>query len=174
MAAVLLKLTLNGQTVSTETAPTASLLDVVRDTGLTGTKEGCRVGVCGLCTVMVNDMPVSSCLYLAGCAQDADVWTVEGIAERQPGLVDAFVDAEGMQCGICTPGQIVAVASMGPEVQGEQAVRQYLSGNLCRCTGYVTIVAAACAYQAARWRDDHGYRPDPGRQRHDETDSRGD
>jgi aerobic carbon-monoxide dehydrogenase small subunit len=145
---MLLKLTLNGRAVSAETPTTASLLDVLRDTGLTGTKEGCRVGVCGLCTVIVDDKPVSSCLYLAACAQDADVWTVEGIAETQPELIDDFVAAEGMQCGICTPGQIVAVASMGPEVQGEQAIRRYLSGNLCRCTGYVRIVAAACAYQA--------------------------
>jgi carbon-monoxide dehydrogenase small subunit len=171
---VLLKLTLNGLAVSTETTTTASLLDVLRDTGLSGTKEGCRVGVCGLCTVIVDDKPVSSCLYLAACAQDADVWTVEGIAERQPELIDAFVAADGMQCGICTPGQIVAIASMGPEVQGEDAVRRYLSGNLCRCTGYVSIVAAACAYQAGRRRNDHREGQRPGCQRHDGKDSRGD
>ncbi|MGH3302933.1 MAG: (2Fe-2S)-binding protein [Streptosporangiaceae bacterium] len=167
---MLLKLTLNGRAVSAEAATTASLLDVLRDSGLTGTKEGCRVGVCGLCTVIVDDKPVSSCLYLAACAQDADVWTVEGIAERQPELIGAFVAADGMQCGICTPGQIVTVASMGPEVQGEQAVRRYLSGNLCRCTGYVSIVAAACAYQAARRSEDRRDRRGPGCERHEGKD----
>jgi aerobic-type carbon monoxide dehydrogenase small subunit (CoxS/CutS family) len=140
----------NGRPFSAQAPAAASLLDVLRDAGLTGTKEGCRIGVCGLCTVIVDGLPVSSCLYLAGCVQGADVWTVEGVAQRQPEIVDAFVACEGMQCGICTPGQVVMAASMGPEVQGEQAIRRYLSGNLCRCTGYASIVEAVRTCQEAR------------------------
>lgn len=139
--------TVNGEPLVAEVAPTASLLEVLRGAGLTGTKEGCRIGVCGLCSVLVDGLPVSSCLYLAGCAEGAEVLTVEGIAAQAPELVQAFVEREGMQCGICTPGQVVAVASMGPEVQGEAAVRRHLSGNLCRCTGYATIVEAAEAFR---------------------------
>ena len=140
----------NGEELVADAPPTASLLDVLRDAGLTGTKEGCRIGVCGVCTVLVDDLPVSSCLFLAGCAEGREVWTVEGMADRRPEVVDAFVACEGMQCGICTPGQVMAVASMGPEVEGDEEVRRYLSGNLCRCTGYGTILEAARAAREAR------------------------
>lgn len=133
----------NGAAFEADVPATASLLDTLRAAGLTGTKEGCRVGVCGLCTVLVDDRPVSSCLFLAGCAEGADVWTVEGMATRAPWAVEAFVEHEGMQCGICTPGQVVAVASMDRDIATEPEVRRYLSGNLCRCTGYGTIVEAA-------------------------------
>ncbi|HWG64906.1 MAG TPA: 2Fe-2S iron-sulfur cluster-binding protein [Streptosporangiaceae bacterium] len=145
-----LETNVNGRPFGAEVPATASLLEVLRDAGLTGTKEGCRIGVCGVCTVIVNGLPVSSCLYLAGCAQGADVRTVEGVAEHQPELAEAFIACEGMQCGICTPGQVVTAASMGPEVQGEDEVRQYLSGNLCRCTGYASIVEAVRAYQSRK------------------------
>jgi len=147
---VKLQAQVNGSPFEADVPAASSLLDVLRGAGLSGTKEGCRVGVCGLCTVLVDGRPVSSCLYLAGCADDADVWTVEGMAVRAPSVVGAFVEHEGMQCGICTPGQVVAVASMGPEVRGEDAVRRYLGGNLCRCTGYGTIVEAALDAQDRR------------------------
>ncbi len=140
----------NGSAFEADVAATSSLLEVLRAAGMTGTKEGCRVGVCGVCTVLVDDRPVSSCLYLAGCAEGTDIWTVEGMAARAPTVVDAFVECEGMQCGICTPGQVVAVASMGPDVGDEEDVRHYLSGNLCRCTGYGTIVEAALEAQRRR------------------------
>lgn len=142
-----LAFTLNGRPVDVEASSTAMLVDVVRATGLTGTKEGCGAGVCGVCTVLVDDRPVSSCLYLAPCADGADVWTVEGLADRFPKVVDAFVKEEGMQCGICTPGQVAAVCGLALEQPGadEDAIRDYLNGNLCRCTGYQTIVAAAKA-----------------------------
>lgn len=137
----------NGSAFEADVPATSSLLEVLRAAGMSGTKEGCRVGVCGVCTVLVDDRPVSSCLYLAGCAEGSDIWTVEGMEARAPRIVDAFVECEGMQCGICTPGQVVTVASMGPDLRDEAAVRHYLAGNLCRCTGYGTIVEAALAVQ---------------------------
>jgi aerobic-type carbon monoxide dehydrogenase small subunit (CoxS/CutS family) len=140
--------TVNGSSLHAEVTATASLLDVLRDAGLTGTKEGCRIGVCGLCTVAVGGLPVSSCLYLAACADGTEIVTVEGVAARSPELVDAFVACEGMQCGICTPGQVVTASTMGPDVRGDDAVRRYLSGNLCRCTGYASIVEAVAAHHA--------------------------
>ena len=138
--------TVNGAPFGVDASATASLLEVLRDAGLTGTKEGCRVGVCGVCTVMVDGLPVSACLYLAACAQGADVWTVEGVAARQPDLIDTFVGCEAMQCGICSPGQVVTIASMEPGTRDEATIRGYLGGNLCRCTGYATIVEAAETY----------------------------
>jgi aerobic-type carbon monoxide dehydrogenase small subunit (CoxS/CutS family) len=140
------KFTLNGQPREADVPSTASLLDVIRDLGLTGTKAGCRIGVCGVCTVLVDGLPVSSCLYLAHCADGADVWTVEGIAGRHPEVVDSFVRCEGLQCGICTPGQVVTAAAARAELGADldqERLREYLTGNLCRCTGYATIVEAA-------------------------------
>lgn len=146
------KFTLNGQPAEVDAPGGASLLDVIRGRGLTGTKAGCRIGVCGVCSVLVDGLPVSSCLYLAHCADGADVRTAEGIAQTDPGIVDAFVRCEGMQCGICTPGQVVAAraaaAELGPGASEEQ-LREYLIGNLCRCTGYATIIEAAQAATAA-------------------------
>jgi len=138
---------LNGVPVDTDVAATAPLVDVVRGLGATGTKEGCGAGVCGVCTVLVDDRPVSSCLFLAPCADGADVWTVEGLRERFPEVVAAFVAREGMQCGICTPGQVVAACAY--KIAGlparEDAVRAFLNGNLCRCTGYATVVRSVLA-----------------------------
>jgi len=149
---VKLSFTLNGEAVETAADPAVLLVDLVRDLGLTGTKEACGVGVCGLCTVLVDDLPVSSCLYLAACADGADVWTVEGVARREPGLIEAFAEHEGMQCGICTPGQVVAAAALAREnpAATEAEIREHHAGNLCRCTGYQTIAASVRAYLAAR------------------------
>jgi aerobic carbon-monoxide dehydrogenase small subunit len=143
---------LNGENVQTSAEPGVLLVDLVRDLGLTGTKEACGVGVCGLCTVLVDDLPVSSCLYLAACADGADVWTAEGLASEEPGLIQAFVDQEGMQCGICTPGQIVAAAALARENPSatEADIHEHQAGNLCRCTGYQTISASVRTYLAAR------------------------
>jgi aerobic carbon-monoxide dehydrogenase small subunit len=139
---------LNGEEIGCEVAPDALLIDVIRDLGLTGTKEGCAVGVCGACTVLVREVPVCSCLYLAAMAEGAEVWTVEGIAAREPALIECFVDAEGMQCGICTPGQVVSAFALGLDhaQATEDEIRQFMSGNLCRCTGYVTITEAVRTY----------------------------
>ena len=144
--------TLNGGVVDADIEPDTLLVDMIRGWGLTGTKEACGVGVCGLCTVLVNDLPVSSCLYLAACAAGADLWTVEGLARDDPGLVTAFAEQEGMQCGICTPGQVVAAAALAREQPAatDADIREYMSGNLCRCTGYQTIAASVRAYLDAR------------------------
>ncbi|MQA88274.1 MAG: 2Fe-2S iron-sulfur cluster binding domain-containing protein [Streptosporangiales bacterium] len=143
---------LNGAPVETEAEPDALLVDVIRGLGLTGTKEGCGVGVCGLCTVLVDDLPVSSCLYLAACARGSQVWTAEGLAREEPELVQAFVEHEGMQCGICTPGQVMAAAALvrGCPGASEAEIRDHQAGNLCRCTGYQTIVESVRACLASR------------------------
>jgi aerobic carbon-monoxide dehydrogenase small subunit len=143
---------LNGEEIACEAAADALLIDVIRDLGNTGTKEGCAVGVCGACTVLVREVPVCSCLYLAAMAEGAEVWTVEGIAERDPVLIESFVEREGMQCGSCTPGQVVSAFAFGLDHQQatESEIRQFMSGNLCRCTGYVTITEAVRSYLERR------------------------
>jgi aerobic-type carbon monoxide dehydrogenase small subunit (CoxS/CutS family) len=141
---VKLRLAVNGAPLEVEIEPDALLLDVLREHGRLDVKEGCGVGVCGACTVLVGDLPVSSCLYLAACTEGREVWTASGVAERQPSLRDAFLEAEAFQCGICTPGQLVAAAALlrqEPDPD-EQQIRRYLAGNLCRCTGYASIVDA--------------------------------
>jgi carbon-monoxide dehydrogenase small subunit len=140
--------TLNGAGVEVDTPSDAMLVDVIRDLGSTGTKEACGVGVCGACTVLVDDLPVSSCLFVAACAEGSAVSTVEGLTASDPRLVDAFVEREGMQCGICTPGQVVSAYALRQQVPDadEQQVREFLAGNVCRCTGYQSIVAAVEAY----------------------------
>jgi len=133
-----------------------SLLDVLRDVlHLTGTKEGCANGNCGACTVLMNDVPVVSCLVLGVEAQGADIRTVEGLAcgnELQP-LQQCFLEDAALQCGICTPGFLVAAHALlarYPQPTEEQ-IRFHLAGNLCRCTGYEKIVQAvqhAAAHRA--------------------------
>jgi aerobic-type carbon monoxide dehydrogenase small subunit (CoxS/CutS family) len=148
MADIHLRLTLNGEPVEATAPADMFLVDFLRErAGLTGTKEACGVGVCGACTVLLDGEPASSCLLLAGLADGADVWTVEGIARRDPGLVRAFVENEGMQCGICTPGQVVSAHALlrrNPRPD-EDEVRRWMAGNLCRCTGYASIRRAVRA-----------------------------
>lgn len=141
---------LNGEAKQVEVRSDTLLLDLLRNLELTGTKEGCGVGVCGACTVLLNERPVSSCLFLAGCAEGADVWTVEGLARSEPGLIESFVANEGMQCGICTPGQVVAAAALRREnlAATDEEIVAHMSGNLCRCTGYQSIRTSVKAYIA--------------------------
>lgn len=140
---------LNGKSAEIDVDPMATALDVVRDLSLTGTKEGCGVGVCGACTIMVDGEPVSSCICIVGTLQDKEVWTVEGISEKMPDLIEKFVDNEGMQCGICTPGQIMAAAAISSaDITSEEDIKKYMAGNLCRCTGYQTILNAVEDYLA--------------------------
>ena len=121
------------------------LVDCLRyDLGLTGTKEGCSVGVCGACTVLVNGAMTASCIALAVAADGAEITTIEGLAQdgRLHPIQQAFIDYGGFQCGICTPGQIMAAKALldvNPNPT-EEEIREWMMGNLCRCTGYYKIL----------------------------------
>lgn len=139
--------TINGRRYTLETRPNQTLLDMLRDgLGLTGTKRGCEVGECGACTVLLNGKAVNSCLVLAPHAEGADILTVEGLAlnGRLHPLQEAFLDHEAVHCGFCTPGMLLSALALldaNPNPTNEE-IRLALSGNLCRCTGYVQIVDA--------------------------------
>ncbi|MSQ48200.1 MAG: (2Fe-2S)-binding protein [Deltaproteobacteria bacterium] len=141
------RLRINGQSVMREVPDNRLLIDLLRyDVGLTGTKEGCSVGVCGACTVLMDGQPVSSCLTLAVMANGAEVLTIEGLAEgeRLHPLQRAFIESGGFQCGICTPGQIMAAKALldvNPQPSKEE-IQTWMMGNLCRCTGYYKIIEA--------------------------------
>ena len=135
-----MKLVLNGQEVSLDAHPMARLLDVVRELGLTGTKEGCGEGECGACTVLVDGEPVCSCLEPVAHVEGRDVTTIEGLGDDHP-LQRAFMQEIGAQCGICTPGMVLTALSLGPNPSLAE-IREGLAGNLCRCTGYEAIYRA--------------------------------
>ena len=131
-------LVLNGKPARIEVHPMKRLLDVLReDCDLTGTKEGCGEGECGACTVLLDGVPVNSCLVPLAHADEARVTTIEGLAGRHP-LPRAFVELGGAQCGVCTPGMIMAALALGPKPSLAE-MRVGLAGNLCRCTGYSAI-----------------------------------
>jgi len=137
-------LTVNGAPAEIEFAPGASLLDVLREQlRLTGAKEACGRGECGACTVLVGGVPVMACVMLAALVH-GEVTTVEGLADESRELREAFADLGAFQCGFCTPGQIVRATALLREGEqlDERAVRQQMSGNVCRCTGYTQIVDA--------------------------------
>jgi carbon-monoxide dehydrogenase small subunit len=149
-----LESTVNGRPVSLRAAPEALLLDVLReDLGLTGSKRSCDVQVCGACTVLLDGRPVSACSVLAYEARGREVLTIEGLAtdERLHPVQEAFLAAAGFQCGYCTPGMIMAVKALLDETPAAtpEEVRNYLRGNICRCTGYVAILEAVTAAQRA-------------------------
>jgi carbon-monoxide dehydrogenase small subunit/xanthine dehydrogenase small subunit len=134
-------ITVNGKRQDVRAHPMKRLLDVLReDCGLTGTKEGCGEGECGACTVLVDGVPVDSCIVPVAHAEGRTVITIEGAGELRTGkaLQNAFVEHGGAQCGICTPGMILAAA---PLKRGAtlQDIKTALAGNLCRCTGYPSI-----------------------------------
>ena len=138
-------MTVNGAAREVEVPAYRTLLDCLRyDLGLTGSKEGCGVGVCGACTVLLDGRTVSSCIALAVFADGHDVTTVEGLAEdeRLHPVQQAFVDAGGFQCGICTPGQVVSAKALldaNPHPTDDE-IREWMAGTLCRCTGYYKIL----------------------------------
>ena len=126
------------------------LVDCIRyDLGLTGTKEGCGVGVCGACAVLVDGEMFASCITLAAAVDGAEITTIEGIAADgalHP-VQQAFIDYGGFQCGICTPGQVIAAKSLldrNPD-PSEDEIKEWMMGNLCRCTGYYSIVNSVAA-----------------------------
>jgi carbon-monoxide dehydrogenase small subunit len=138
-------LTVNGKEHRIQVPTQRLLVDCLRyDLGLTGTKEGCSVGVCGACTVLLDGKMVASCIMLAVAADGAEVTTIEGLSQdgRLHALQQSFIDYGGFQCGICTPGQIMAAKALLDEVPNpsEDQVREWMTGNLCRCTGYYKIV----------------------------------
>jgi aerobic-type carbon monoxide dehydrogenase small subunit (CoxS/CutS family) len=142
------RFTLNGHEVRTTAHPMTRLLDVVREEfGLTGTKEGCGEGECGACTVLLDGLPVNACLVPVAHASGREVTTVEGVAAHA--LQRAFVAEGGVQCGICTPGFVVAATAI-PAGAPDSEVRERLAGNICRCTGYGGICRAVAAWQAVR------------------------
>jgi xanthine dehydrogenase YagT iron-sulfur-binding subunit len=140
-------LTVNGQSRQVDVDPRQSLLDLLREQlDLTGTKKGCNTGACGACTVLVNGKRIVSCLSLVAMQDGAEVLTIEGLAkgdELHP-LQSAFIAHEGMQCGFCTPGQIMSGVGCISEghVGSPQEIRFWMSGNICRCGAYPGIVAA--------------------------------
>jgi aerobic carbon-monoxide dehydrogenase small subunit len=147
MSRCVVSLTVNGMPRQVEAHPLERLLDVLRNQlSLTGTKEGCGEGECGACSVMVNGDLVNSCLVPVVQVQGAEILTIEGLAgdERLHPVQKAFLECGGAQCGMCTPGMIVATVHLlrkNPRPGWEQ-IREGLNGNLCRCTGYMRIFEA--------------------------------
>ena len=144
-----LELRINGGSYRVEAPVGRSLATVLReDLGLTGTKIACNEGHCGACTVQLDGMPVLSCITLAHLVGDREITTIEGLRDHP--LVDAFVRADALQCGFCTPGQIVSAAALvaaAPDPDAE-TIRHAMAGNLCRCGTYPKIEEAI-----ATWRD---------------------
>lgn len=143
-----MQLTVNGREHTLSLDPRTTLLDALRDhLGLTGTKKGCDHGQCGACTVMLDGKRVLSCLTFAATTQGKDVTTIEGLAAADGALhpmQQAFIDHDAFQCGYCTPGQIMSAVACVKEGHANSAdeVREYMSGNLCRCAAYPNIVDA--------------------------------
>lgn len=149
-------LSVNGEARVLSVPPDRRLLDALRyDLGLTGTKEGCGVGVCGACTVLVDGQMVSACLMFTPAAHGREITTIEGLAGPGGELTDvqqAFLEKGGIQCGICTPGQVLAATALLEEVSNpsEDEVKEWMTGNLCRCTGYYKIIEAIMEAAAKR------------------------
>ncbi len=151
----LIKFVLNGKAVSVRVAPHQTLIEVLRkDFGLYGARESCGQGMCGCCTVVVDELAVSSCLYLAALADGAEISTVEklsGGGELSP-VQQAFVDCGAFQCGFCTPGFVMMTTQLlkrNPDPNDEE-IKDYLCGNLCRCAAYPQIVQAVKTAAAAQ------------------------
>lgn len=149
------RMRVNGQVAEASVEPRVTLADFLRDAcGLTGTHLGCEHGVCGACTVLIDGAAVRSCLVFAVQVGAADVTTIEGITGPEGGLnrvQEAFREEHGLQCGFCTPGFVVSVTAFlrDHENPTDQEIREMLSGNLCRCTGYQGIVNAVRRAAAA-------------------------
>lgn len=150
-AVKLVVVNVNGSRYEREVPHRLNLADFLRgELGLTGTHMGCEHGVCGACTVLVDNVPVRSCLMLAVQADGAEIATVEGLAAPDGALhplQQAFIDHHGLQCGFCTPGMLMTLVwALGENPHmAEGEIREVLSGNLCRCTGYQFIIDAALA-----------------------------
>ena len=147
--------TLNGKGVSVRSHPAARLLDVLREEcHLTGTKEGCGEGECGACTVLIDGEPVCSCIIPAAQAAGTNITTIEGLGGDHP-LQQLFMNEVGAQCGICTPGMILAALTLGEKPTVDE-IKVALAGNLCRCTGYGAIYRAVLKWRGMPIPDDAG------------------
>jgi len=147
----LVTMTVNGETAEVAVEPSAMLIDVLRDElGLIGVKDACGRGECGTCTVILDGKAVNSCIIPVMKAVGKEVWTIEGL-DRQLGklhpIQEAFIEYGAIQCGFCTPGMVLSAKALLDENANptEQEVRVALSGNICRCTGYVKIINAVLA-----------------------------
>jgi carbon-monoxide dehydrogenase small subunit len=145
-----IQLEVNGNPYSVSVLPQRTLLEVLReDLGLTGTKEGCSEGECGVCTVLLDGVPVRSCLLLAVDVRGRKITTIEGLSKngKLHPIQNAFIEHGAIQCGFCTPGMILSAKALLDEKPSptEEEIRVALSGNLCRCTGYVKIFKAVQA-----------------------------
>ncbi len=142
-----LTLNVNGEEVTLKVGPKERLIDTLREQlNLTGTKEGCSIGECGACTVILNGEAVSSCLILTGQIGGSEVLTIEGleVAGKLDPLQKAFIDYQAVQCGFCTPGMLMSAKALllkNPHPNREE-IKTTLEGNLCRCTGYEQIIQA--------------------------------
>ena len=139
--------TINGKKVSASAEPSTSLLEFLRDTlEMKGTKLCCNTGECGACTVIYNGKPINSCVTLAADANGANITTIEGLAadDKLHPVQQAFIDTGAVQCGYCTPGYIMSVKALLDRTTKptEQDIEEAVSGNICRCTGYIKIVDA--------------------------------
>lgn len=144
------RLRVNGETYDVVIAPYRTLLDVLREElRLTGSKKGCDAGDCGACTVLLDGKPVNSCLVLAATVQDAEILTIEGLAQngKLHPLQQAFINEGAVQCGFCTPGVLMSLKALvdhNPTPTPEE-VKTAMAGNLCRCTGYAKVFKAVAA-----------------------------
>lgn len=148
-------LNINGAQHNLDIPAERTLLDALRDDlGLGGAREGCGIGMCGACTVLVEGRAISGCLILAAQAEGHDVTTIEGLADGDSlhPVQQAYIDHAGFQCAYCTPGFVLSTVALGTEHPDADAaqIKAYLSGNLCRCGSYVNILAAVQAYLAGR------------------------
>ena len=140
-----IRLIVNGKSYEVSIPPWRTLLEVIReDLGLTGTKEGCSLGECGACTIIMDGKTVNSCLVLAAEADGKQITTIEGLAseDKLHPLQQAFIDHGGFQCGFCTPGMIMSAKALLDEKPKptEEEIKQGIAGNFCRCTGYAKII----------------------------------
>ncbi|MBI2252586.1 MAG: (2Fe-2S)-binding protein [Armatimonadetes bacterium] len=141
-----IKFKINGKETQVEAPPAWTLLKILREKlNLTGTKEGCGRGECGSCTVLIDKKPVNACLVLAGQIQGKEILTIEGVAcEKLHPLQNSFIEEGAVQCGFCTPGMIMSALALLNENKKPALleIKQAISGNLCRCTGYQKIIKA--------------------------------
>ena len=152
MSKILISFTLNGKKIEDAVSPDQPLLEYVREKGCKSVKRGCETSNCGLCTVLMDGKPVLSCTMLAVRADGHDIITLEG-KQQEADEIGSYLAKEGAeQCGFCSPGLIMNIIAMKDELTNpsEDEIREYLSGNLCRCTGYVSQLRAIKAYLASK------------------------